>query len=134
MDEHASEGVPEPVDPRIRFAAERTLLAWIRTGLAMMGFGFVVARFGMFLRELSVRDHGAVHPASSGWSVWIGTSLIGLGVAIGLFASYEYSRFSRLAKLGQIRMPRTAMFAGVVAMLMAVLGAAMAFYFILLNP
>ncbi|MBC7397844.1 MAG: DUF202 domain-containing protein, partial [Bdellovibrionales bacterium] len=28
-------------DPRIRFAAERTLLAWIRTGLSMMGFGFV---------------------------------------------------------------------------------------------
>ena len=42
-----------PEDPRVRFAAERTLLAWIRTGLAMMGFGFVVARFGLFLHELS---------------------------------------------------------------------------------
>ena len=31
-----------PDDPRVRFAAERTLLAWVRTGLAMMGFGFVV--------------------------------------------------------------------------------------------
>jgi putative membrane protein len=31
-------------------AAERTLLAWIRTGLALMGFGFVVARFGLFLQ------------------------------------------------------------------------------------
>ena len=30
-------------DPRVHFAAERTLLAWVRTGLAMMGFGFVVA-------------------------------------------------------------------------------------------
>ena len=39
-------------DPRTRFAGERTLLAWVRTGLAMMGFGFVVARFGLFLREL----------------------------------------------------------------------------------
>ena len=43
----------QPDDPRVRFAAERTFLAWIRTGLAMMGFGFVVARFGMFLRELA---------------------------------------------------------------------------------
>lgn len=33
-------------------AAERTFLAWIRTGLALMGFGFVVARFGIFLQEL----------------------------------------------------------------------------------
>ena len=42
---------PPPEDPRVRFAAERTLLAWLRTGLALMGFGFVVARFGLFLRE-----------------------------------------------------------------------------------
>jgi uncharacterized membrane protein YidH (DUF202 family) len=33
-------------DPRVRFAAERTILAWMRTGLALMGFGFVIARFG----------------------------------------------------------------------------------------
>ena len=39
-------------DPRVRFAIERTLLAWVRTGLALMGFGFVVARFGLFLREI----------------------------------------------------------------------------------
>lgn len=35
-------------------ASERTLLAWVRTGLALMGFGFVVARFGMFLGERPV--------------------------------------------------------------------------------
>jgi putative membrane protein len=35
-------------------AAERTLLAWIRTGLALMGFGFVVARFGLFLQQLEI--------------------------------------------------------------------------------
>ncbi len=40
-------------DPRVRSAAERTLLAWMRTGLALMGFGFVVARFGLFLREIA---------------------------------------------------------------------------------
>ncbi|HET6326866.1 MAG TPA: DUF202 domain-containing protein [Planctomycetaceae bacterium] len=45
-------------DPRVYFAAERTLLAWVRTGLAMMGFGFVVARFGLFLRELASEQGG----------------------------------------------------------------------------
>ncbi|NVJ12816.1 YidH family protein [Myxococcus sp. AM010] len=41
---------PPARDARYDWAAERTLLAWVRTGLAMMGFGFVVARFGAFLR------------------------------------------------------------------------------------
>ena len=38
-------------DPRVYMAAEHTFLAWIRTGLALTGFGFVVARYGLFLRE-----------------------------------------------------------------------------------
>jgi putative membrane protein len=45
-------------DPRVDMAAERTFLAWIRTGLALMGFGFVVARFGLFLREFVEREGG----------------------------------------------------------------------------
>ncbi len=39
-------------DPRVYFAAERTFLAWLRTGFTVMAFGFVVARFGLFLRLL----------------------------------------------------------------------------------
>lgn len=66
-------------------AAERTVLAWIRTGLALMGFGFVVARFGLFLQELQ-----AVQNASSakayGLSLWFGTALIAAGVILNLFA------------------------------------------------
>jgi uncharacterized membrane protein YidH (DUF202 family) len=42
-------GSNSPEDPRVWFAIERTLLAWVRTGLALMGFGFVVARFGLEL-------------------------------------------------------------------------------------
>ncbi len=45
-----------PIDPRIYMAAERTFLAWIRTGIAFMGFGFVVARFGLFLREIAAQQ------------------------------------------------------------------------------
>ena len=49
---------PAEQDPRVYFAAERTFLAWIRTGLGLMGVGFAVSRFGLFLRELSA---GANH-------------------------------------------------------------------------
>ncbi|HET9088065.1 MAG TPA: DUF202 domain-containing protein, partial [Acidobacteriaceae bacterium] len=68
-------------DPRVYFAAERTFLAWIRTGLALMGFGFVVARFGLFLRELSMRqphgpqEAGLMSSQSTGPSLWLGTAL-----------------------------------------------------------
>ncbi len=106
----------------------------MRTGLALMGFGFVVARFGLFLRELAATEQTAAHPPSSGWSLWIGTSLIALGVVVSLLASFEYCRFMRLSKRGRICMPRTAMLGVVVAVILAVLGSAMAFYLILVNP
>src|SRR5688572_18847722 len=65
----------EGEDPRVRFAAERTLLAWIRTGLALMGFGFVLARFSFVLRELSLVEHKP-SPQSPGLSLWFGTALV----------------------------------------------------------
>jgi putative membrane protein len=123
----------QPEDPRVRFAAERTLLAWMRTGLALMGFGFVVARFGLFLREIATVGNVAAHQHSTGWSLWIGTALIGLGVAVSLLASFEYYRFVRLSKLGQTYMPRTAMLAVVVGVILAVLGIVMASYLILVS-
>jgi putative membrane protein len=43
-------------DPRVYFAAERTMLAWLRTGITIMAFGFVVARFGVFLRLVQAQD------------------------------------------------------------------------------
>jgi len=45
---------PESTRAREHLANERTLLAWVRTAVALMGLGFVVARFGLFLRQLAV--------------------------------------------------------------------------------
>ncbi|MEX0725192.1 MAG: DUF202 domain-containing protein [Planctomycetaceae bacterium] len=76
-------------DPRVYFAAERTLLAWVRTGLALMGFGFVVARFGLFLREVAAVN-AALPPRQQSFSLWIGTTLVVLGVAVNLGAAFRH--------------------------------------------
>ena len=68
-------------DPRIYFAAERTFLAWIRTGLALMGFGFVVARFGLFLRQVAATQGANGMPPSNGFSPWVGVLMISGGVS-----------------------------------------------------
>lgn len=133
MNDQPTKTDQQPDDPRVRFAAERTLLAWMRTGLALMGFGFVVARFGLFLREIAAAGQVVAHQHSTGWSLWIGTALIGLGVAVCLLASLEFYRFVCRAKQGRTYVPRTAMLAVVVAVILALLGIVMALYLILVS-
>jgi putative membrane protein len=81
-------------DPRVWLAAERTLLAWIRTGLAMMGFGFVVARFGLFLRELEATQRSSA-PASPRLSLYFGTTLVFIGVVMNVWAAISHVRMLR---------------------------------------
>ncbi|MFO0956397.1 MAG: DUF202 domain-containing protein [Isosphaeraceae bacterium] len=78
-------------DPRVYFAAERTLLAWVRTGLTVMGLGFVVARFGLFLQVLR-RD---ATPQSSIGSTLIGVGLVVLGSSAVAIAARQHVRFCR---------------------------------------
>ena len=103
----------------------------MRTGLALMGFGFVVARFGLFLREIAAAGQVAVRQHSTAWSLWIGTALIGLGVAVSLLASFEYYRFVSWSRQGRTYTPRTALLAVVVGVILAILGIVMAAYLIL---
>jgi putative membrane protein len=116
-------------DPRVPLAAERTLLAWVRTGLAMMGFGFVVARFGLFLRELAAVRSGPAHH-SSGVSLWIGAALVVLGVLVNLLASQEYVRFVRRYNRGEIRDPSVWSLGVAVTLLLAALGVVMTAYLV----
>ena len=74
-------------------AAERTLLAWIRTGIALMGFGFVVARFGFFLRALA--RAGEQGHAQRFDSAAIGTFVVAAGVVVNVWASLRHRTIVR---------------------------------------
>ncbi len=89
----------EHKDPRIQLAIERTLLAWIRTGLALMGFGFVVARFGFFLRELVSMERNAPFHPHPGISLWIGIVMVALGIVVHLLSAWIYSKTFKMNKL-----------------------------------
>lgn len=78
-------------DPRVYFAAERTLLAWHRTGLAVIGIGFLVARFGLFLRL--VRGDRDAAPLLS--STALGVGFVLLGTAAIAVAGWQHWKFRR---------------------------------------
>jgi putative membrane protein len=114
-------------DPRVYFAAERTLLAWVRTGLAMMGFGFVVARFGLFLRELA-SERGGLPPQHTAFSLWIGTALVLFGVFVNVVAAATHWRTTRRLNLDQPLAFRPLSFGAIVALVLGLLGVVVALY------
>ena len=113
-------------DPRVFFAAERTLLAWNRTSLSLMAFGFVIERFGLFV-SLLMPQHNM--PLQRGISFWTGLVFVLLGVFVALFSSLQFRKVLRTLK--PIEIPegyRTS--PGVITNLMvAALGIVLAVYF-----
>ena len=88
-------------DPRVFFAAERTLLAWNRTSLALMAFGFVIERFGLFVYMLSPQRGEALQ---RGYSFWIGLAFIVLGAFTSAAAVAQYRTVLRALKPVEIPM------------------------------
>jgi putative membrane protein len=77
-------------DPRVFFAAERTMLAWQRTAIALIGLGFVVERFGLFMRLL---PNAVVEPSNSRASLWFGIALLAIGATVAAFSAIQFQRF-----------------------------------------
>lgn len=82
-------------DPRVFFAAERTLLAWNRTSLALMAFGFVIERFGVFV-SIFLPQHTA--PLQRGISFWTGLAFVLLGAWVAAYSTVQYRRVLKTLK------------------------------------
>jgi putative membrane protein len=88
-------------------ANERTFLAWLRTSVALIGFGFAIARFGLFLRQLS----GAVTPQEAPansllTSENLGVGLVFFGVAVIALAAWRYNQVFLQIERGDYRPTR----------------------------
>jgi len=124
---------PLPEDPRIRFAAEQAQLAWVRTALSLMGFGFVVDRFGLFLRALEAEGKGTLPSHTTSISFWIGITFIVLGVVINVVSAIEHSFVVDRINKGEPPIVRKWPLGAVVSILLAVIGTGMTVYLIIIG-
>ena len=83
---------------RVHMANERTFLAWIRTSIGIMAFGFVVVKFALFIKQIGALlatsgfpEMHVVQP-SNGYSSFFGILLVGLGALMGLLAFIRYKK------------------------------------------
>lgn len=86
-------------DPRVFFAAERTALAWNRTALTLMAFGFAIERFGLFMHMLI--DRGA-EPENLNLSFWVGFAFVLLGGVFSISAAKQYKAVLKSLKPAEI--------------------------------
>lgn len=81
---------------RDHLANERTFLAWVRTSIGIMAFGFVVEKFAIFMRKLAYflgkAELSKSLPVSSGYSTIFGIMLVALGALMGLLAFIRYKK------------------------------------------
>src|SRR5437899_10390882 len=109
MDDHSNEMTnaqhekgrldPDKIEAEI-LANERTFLAWVRTSIAVMSLGFVIARFSLWMREVATRVNPQVPVRGSGLSSPLGECMIGAGALITVFAAWRYALGRRSMRRG----------------------------------
>ena len=108
-------------------AEERTFLAWIRTAVALMGFGFVVARFGIFGDQPHIPQQFAAGQPHE-LSPWFGAALIAIGAIVNLFSAWRFMRLVSDLNRDQFADRSLSKQGVIVALFLALLGIAMTIY------
>ena len=123
---------PAEQDPRVYFAAERTFLAWIRTGLSLMGIGFAVSRFGLFLRQVTAAD-SHLPTRTTGLSLWSGVVLVALGVVVTLSSVLRHIQLIHELSSGTWQPGRISRDAVILGLILAAIGIGMTIYLLLVH-
>jgi putative membrane protein len=110
--------LPDDKKATEHLANERTFLAWVRTSVSIMSLGFVVAKFGLWLRELSSQLHSAAPTSGSGLSGPIGMGMIAFGGALAVMAGWRFHVVNRQIDRGMVSVDR-----GLVGLIVIVLAA-----------
>jgi putative membrane protein len=115
---------------KLRLQLETSLLVWVRTSLGLMGFGFVVARFGLFLREITKIGDASIHPHPrlAAMNAFAGTALIALGVGVLVLALFGHRRMVDRLEKGDLEFPSRWSLGVYLAALLAAMGGAIAVY------
>lgn len=85
----------KPAGAKDHLANERTFLAWIRTSFALMGFGFVIVEFALFVRQLSLVLHTPGANPGRGYEEGIGIGMVVLGAVMSLLAYLRYRHIEK---------------------------------------
>lgn len=121
----------KPCDPRVFFAAERTLLAWLRTGLTIIAIGFMISRFGLFLQLIGLQAHtnsSPIHVTESPIAAGLGIAFVVIGSLAITSASIQHLRFIKSLSQQQLPTGYASKSAALLAFLIALLGIALASY------